>query len=58
MPGQKSSQWKQSKKYLEVLCTAPPLRENFPRGLYTRLHSALAGCQATVFLTVHRLRKE
>ncbi len=27
-----------------------PSRNHFPRGLYTRLHSALAGCQATVFL--------
>lgn len=28
----------------------------FPQELYTRLHSARAGCQATVFLTVHRLQ--
>ena len=30
-----------------MLCISPPLG-NFPRGLYTCLHSAPAGCQATV----------
>ena len=34
----------------EVICITS-LGIDFPRELYTRLHSALAGCQATVLFT-------
>lgn len=54
--GKKSKRWKQSKKPLEVLYVSPPWEKISCEGSIHAFLSALAGYQATVFFTVHRLQ--